>query len=198
MVRQAAAEKMGGSAESADVGDLLSELPWPPSFAEQDAMRAQMAAREKVFGSAGDEAEPRASGEARPPGLVRVCGFDVDRLTTNQRRLLSWLEENQDQVARDLKQALRRDYEECLPDIEEFLRIRSGDAPFLPRIVTGDELDDLIQVGMAFLNPSQWLIGLGVNGAIPINEERSWGVVIENGVIESVGSGISALVADLD
>jgi hypothetical protein len=148
---------------------------------DAESVRSAQAAR--------GQAEQTAEDAHRP--IQFVC-YEVKALTDDQRDLFRWLRDHQEEVVPMLRSALVRYYEATLPELEERFDAASGEAPFLPKIATGRELDDLVRLTEIHLAPHESAIGFCFETAWDLEEDI--GVRVDDGAITGVGNGQVACV----
>jgi hypothetical protein len=130
------------------------------------------------------------------PGEVAVECYGANALTENQKFLFEWLSRSQGQLAHDISRAVLKNY--CIELFEYQVNTGAvaGEVPYLPGIVTGRELDDLVQVTVIHLHPDKRQIGLILPAAwtpaLPL------GIAIKNDQIVGVGYMAFACVGLVD
>ena len=145
---------------------------------DEEALKADFEAAERDF-----EADERPT--QLPHGTVCVVCGETERMTKKQRALFQWLDQNQDQVVRNLSEALRVKYIELLPGLEQQHRAKAGQRPFLPAVVRGDEADDLFVIREIHLHSKGPDLGFVVQCAF--HDDAPVGVLLTDGEIADIG-----------
>ena len=66
----------------------------------------------------------------------------------------------------------------------------------LPQITTGDELDNLVQLGTIYIHPPiSGMASIGIDFIVPWDEEHGIGLRLQDGKVETIGTGHEAFPA---
>lgn len=144
------------------------------------------------------EAMMETDAKSCPSRIEVVIGTpeQVSAATENQKSLFEWLDPNQEAVLSGLRPALVDYYCSQRAVFEEYVSseigqpVFFGERPYLPRIDSGTELDDLVRINTIYLHPHHLRVSLVLECPwLASYSEGGWalGAVFRDFQLEEIG-----------